>query len=132
MDVKLQIEVAIVSYHGKLVFVRMITKNGEYIVSVEASSGQRNRLRGERSQIKHGVLLGVGAGSVAIGERGNNGVDGLVPIGFREFLAHGAKKRKKGPSLVLGQAKECVAIQHYHFNVLVDLNALNPVSPLGR
>ncbi len=68
---------------------------------------------------------------VAIGGRGNNGEDGLGPIGFREFLAHGAKKRKRGPSLVLGQAKECVAIQHYHFNALVDLNALKPVSPLG-
>jgi hypothetical protein len=37
MDVKLQIEDAIVFYHGKQVFVRMIKKKEEFIANVRAS-----------------------------------------------------------------------------------------------
>ena len=45
MDVKLQIKVASASYHGKQVFVRMIKKTGEYIVSVRVRFNARPNVK---------------------------------------------------------------------------------------
>ena len=92
MGVKLQIEVAIVSYHGKRVFVRMMKKTKEYIVNVRViSSVQRNKLRGAA---RHGQRNreAVGDGVVGVKEEHVSGaVDGLVLIG----LALGDRNQKK-------------------------------------
>ena len=92
MGVKLQIEVAIVSYHGKRVFVRMMKKTKEYIVSVKVISNvQRNKLRGA---VRHGQRnreAGGDGGDDVKEEHVSVAVDGLVPIG----LALGDRNQKK-------------------------------------